>query len=184
MKHMKQLHFSRSRAARTTAVATFLAVAVVGVSAATAQPTGKPRTMDPSELIALYSDKTWMWERGGGYMAPGGDFTGYVAGQNRDESTYATGKWWTTDQGVMCFRATWHVRSSGKLDEKCFGHRTDGDVIFQRVEPNGFWYVFRTQMAPHPKDEFAKLRSGDRVSIRARWLQATFARQSPPTRQQ
>src|SRR5829696_7955893 len=107
-----------------------MAAAAMGAPASTnAQSLGKPRPMSPPELLALYSGKTWVWEGGGGYLRPDGRFEAFISKAGA-APTYAKGWWWVTNQGVMCFKATWHLRTSNQESSKCFGHRVDGNVIF------------------------------------------------------
>lgn len=155
---------------------------IAALSPANAQPSGKPRPVNPDELRALYSGKTWVWEGGGGYLAPDGNFEAFIS-KPGGAPTYAEGNWWVTTSGVMCFKATWHLRTSSKQSSKCFGHLVDGNMIFQREEPQGFWYAFRTESAPHPQDEFNKLRPGNLVSAQVARLKRAFAHQPAILRQ-
>jgi hypothetical protein len=45
----------------------------------------------------------------------------------------------------------------------CFSHRKLGEVIYQKREPSGDWYVFK-HAAPAEGDEFDKLVDQDLVS--------------------
>ncbi|WP_027687027.1 DUF995 domain-containing protein, partial [Rhizobium leguminosarum] len=45
----------------------------------------------------------------------------------------------------------------------CFSHRKKGGLIYQKREPDGQWYVFKSAQT-QATDEFAKLRHGDYVS--------------------
>jgi hypothetical protein len=75
----------------------------------------------------LYADKTWFWEDGGGYFSPTGGF--HAATGTGDKTNYATGFWWTTDAGAMCFDATWHTKKAAAGSAiTCFDHRLDGNV--------------------------------------------------------
>jgi hypothetical protein len=157
-------------------------IAIVASFPANAQPSGKPLRMNSNELRALYSGKTWMWEGGGGYLAPDGRFEAFI-NKRGEAPTYAEGDWWVTTSGLMCFKATWHLRTSSKQSSKCFGHLVDGNMIFQREEPQGFWYAFRTETTPHPQDEFNKLLPGNLVSAQVARLRAAFTQRPATLRQ-
>jgi len=113
-----------------------------------------------ADIRQLYQDKTWLWADGAGYFAPSGTFTAWM--ESGDKTTYAKGFWWVNDQGGMCFDAVWHVKDSANSAVTCFGHRTAGNVWYQKKDPAGAWYVFKSDPVK-PDDEFQKLKAGDVV---------------------
>lgn len=110
----------------------------------------------------LYRDKSWKWADGAGRMqADGRRFTAWAG--SGDEATWAEGRWTLTDSGRLCFKAQWHSVSGVAPNKTCFSHKKRGDVIYQRKEPSGAWYVFR-HATPAVDDEFSKLVSQDLVA--------------------
>ncbi|WP_163268960.1 DUF995 domain-containing protein [Chelativorans alearense] len=100
------------------------------------------RPMTGVELYMLYHDKSWQWPDGAARMHDNGRTFKAWSGSGPDAS-WATGRWIVTDTGRLCLKADWHTRA-GTFDGKtCFAHRTDGQAIYQRKEPDGDWYVFR-----------------------------------------
>jgi len=160
------------------ATATLMGAIMVSPSSGAAQPSGPARIMKSAELLDLYGGKTWMWDKGAGYLHRNGRFTAYVPGRSAADSSYADGRWWVNDNGVMCFEAQWYAGKSARADGKCLQHRILGEAIFQRLLPDGDWYTFRTAAVPLPKDEYAKFRSADLVTSRVRFIKALTERQS------
>jgi len=148
------------------------AVALIALCLASCQEPSAPPTIAGTPLPAqatipsaavlrqLYADKTWFWADGGGYFDPTGGF--HAATGTGDKTNYATGFWWTTDQGALCFDATWHAKKTAAGSAiTCFDHRRDGNVWYQRKEP-GSWYVFKSDPVK-PEDEFEKLKPGNQI---------------------
>src|SRR5262249_25719590 len=113
-------------------------LAACGAPSKPAPATGTPPPADaaipsPADLDQLYSGKTWFWADGGGYFGPTGDFL--AATGTGDKTNYAKGFWWTSDQGAMCFDATWHAKQSTGAAVTCFDHRRAGEVWYQKKEP-------------------------------------------------
>jgi len=121
------------------------------------------RPVPRDRLEAIYADRTWHWPDGAAHFAAAPDrrFTAWVAsGAN---ASYAEGSWSATDDGRLCFRATWHTVRGSSAARTCFDHRTENDVIYQRKLPTGSWYVF-SHAPGQPEDEMHKLEPGDQVS--------------------
>ncbi|MFB9950109.1 DUF995 domain-containing protein [Rhizobium puerariae] len=159
-----------------------LAVALAGglaTAASAAGPTApvnvdaaKPLTN--AEIQKLYSQNSWIWKSGAGYFSPREQrFTAWS--RENGAASYGIGRWFITEPGKLCFNADWHAKTGSSNAITCFSHRRDGNVIYQKREPDGEWYVFRNQpMAA--TDEFAKLRHGDYVGPRLTKIQATVGK--------
>jgi hypothetical protein len=113
-----------------------------------------------ADLRQLYTDKTWFWADGSGYFGPTGSFLALTG--SGDKINHAKGFWWVTDHGEMCFDATWHAKDSAGAAVTCFDHRRAGEAWYQRKEPSGLWYIFKSD-PPQPEDEVAKLKPGDQI---------------------
>jgi Protein of unknown function (DUF995) len=125
-------------------------------------PSPDARVMTSGELFMLYRDKSWQWADGAGRMeADERRFTAWTG--SGDGATWAEGRWILTDGGRLCFKAKWHSASGVAPNKTCFGHKKLGNVIYQRKEPSGAWYVFR-HAKPTAYDEFHKLVSQDLVA--------------------
>jgi hypothetical protein len=44
----------------------------------------------------------------------------------------------------------------------CFSHRTDEKALYQRRDPSGCWYVFKSDPVKSG-EEFEKLKAGDQI---------------------
>lgn len=141
------------------------AAAAVNASTAPAAEAGVPPATEPmpaSELFALYKDKSWRWTDGAGRMESADRrFTAWVDGEKG--KSWAEGRWLVTDGGRMCFKATWHSDQGAFPETTCFLHRIGNGTIYQRQEPDGAWFVFRSAKKSED-DEAAKLESVDLVS--------------------
>jgi hypothetical protein len=142
------------------------AAAVASGSEAPSAPPGKQ--MSASEVRKLYRGKTWMWNDGGGYFAPDGRFQAAM-GSDRDTGSFVTGTWQVRRSGRLCFAGAWTVQGKRSYDTSCFAHRVVGNVIYQRKEPSGDWYVFRSE-PPKPEDEIKKLIGGDQIEAKLKAL--------------
>jgi hypothetical protein len=122
------------------------------------------RPLGAAELADIYSGKTWQWEAGAGYFGPGGHFKGW---SSNDAGTlgYGIGGWSAVDDGRLCIEAAWHYGGEEAEISECFGHRQADGAVYQRVEPAGEWYVFRSQ-PPRPDDEANRITPGDEVTSR------------------
>jgi hypothetical protein len=113
-----------------------------------------PESITASEVFGIYVNRSWLWPTGAGHFASDRTFVAW-SGEGSSAS-YAEGRWLVTNDGRMCFSAYWHYRGGEKPDVTCFGHRKSGGTIYQRKEPAGRWYVFRSAPAK-PGNEHAKL---------------------------
>jgi len=157
-------------------------LAAVGLAACEAPSTLAPVTNSPppdhgtipsaADLRPFYADKTWFWTDGGGYFGPTGTFL--AATGTGDKANYAKGFWWTTDRGAMCFDAIWHTKNSAGDGVTCFDQRRAGEVWYQKKEPSGPWYVFKSEL-PKPEDEFAKLKPGNQIEAQLQAAKATLS---------
>lgn len=130
---------------------------------------GKARPLNSEELYRLYNSRSWLWKAGAGHFSV--KERRFSAWSNENASpSYGIGRWFITDPGKLCFRAVWRAETGAARALTCFGHREKDGVIYQRREPNGQWYVFRS--APlRSGDEAAKLRYGDYVAGRLNRLE-------------
>ncbi|MFE0018057.1 DUF995 domain-containing protein [Mesorhizobium sp. NPDC059054] len=148
--------------------AVLVGMAGVGTVAASAAPSAatikQAEPLSNDDLYRLYSQRSWIWKDGAGYFAvPQRRFSAWT-GKGRSAS-YGVGSWFIADVGRLCFRADWYAKSGSAPALTCFSHRRKGNVIFQKREPKGDWYVFAN--APVRKgDEITKLRRGDYVMAR------------------
>lgn len=125
-------------------------------------PPHDARPMTSFELYMLYRDKSWKWPAGAGRMqADGRRFTAWTG--SGDKAMWAEGRWTVDDRGRLCLKAQWHMASGIVPNTACFSHRKLGDVIYQKREPAGDWYVFK-HATPAEGDEFDKLVGQDLVS--------------------
>ena len=117
-----------------------------------------------AEVADIYSDKTWRWEDGAGYFGRGGEFKAWST-DDTGTPGYGTGRWTSDDAGRLCFNATWQYGSNSTQVSECFGHRRADGALYQRVEPTGEWYAFRSQPI-QPDDEINRIMAGDEVTSR------------------
>ncbi|GAB4066729.1 hypothetical protein GCM10028812_16330 [Ancylobacter sonchi] len=122
-------------------------------------PTGMPSV---TSIDALYSGKSWIWSDGAAYFSPNRKFVAW-AGSGKDVS-YVQGTWWVSPIGWVCFQGMWHANGPSGRNSTCFSHRMGPEqVMYQRKEPGGDWYVFKhAQMMTG--DEYAKFKNGDLAS--------------------
>lgn len=120
------------------------------------------RYLTIEELHRIYYDRTWVWEDGAGYFqGPKRRFLSWV--RSGKDASYGDGNWYLTQDGRVCFRATWYAMDGSALANTCFQHKTDGKHNYQRRWPDGDWYVFAHQKRRRT-DEINKLKGGDRVT--------------------
>jgi len=138
------------------AVAAPAAPSEAQVSAQTARP------LTTNEVYQLYGNHSWIWKAGAGFF--GVKKREFAAWSREGGSpSYGVGRWFITSPGKLCFRATWHAADGSAPAVTCFSHREKDGVIYQKREPAGEWYVFRSAPA-RKSDEYAKLRRGDYVA--------------------
>lgn len=152
------------------------------VEAAAKNPTPPhdARPMTSFELYALYRDKSWQWPAGAGRLqADGRRFTAWSG--SGDKASWAEGRWTVNDRGQLCLKAEWHVVSGVFPNTTCFSHRKLGDIIYQKREPAGAWYVFK-HATPANDDEFDKLVGQDMVSQNLEQIRSSlpFASKTKP----
>lgn len=122
----------------------------------------EPRSLTNGELYDIYANRTWIWEDGAGHFEVAGRrFTAFT--KSGREGSYAYGRWFLTNRGRVCFRATWFAADGNAEAVTCFEHKTDGNTISQRRLPDGEWYVF-SHLPPKRGDEILKLKAGNRVA--------------------
>jgi hypothetical protein len=115
-----------------------------------------------SELESIYSGRSWIWDSGAGYFAASPrNFSAYVG--EGETGSIAKGRWTISNRGRLCMVASW-VSSGSSVDKRtCFSHRRIGEVIYQRREPSGDWYVLRNSPGSD-SDEINKIQKGDAVT--------------------
>ena len=156
-----------------TAAALFAGAWMVTAGAETQKPRPeKAKPVSASELSDLFGDRTWRWGAGGArFVAERRKLVAYS--EEGGNSTVAEGHWEGTDSGLLCLVARWTTKASEASKRTCFRHVRDRGTIFQRREPNGDWYVFRSNR-PKPEDEFAKLIKEDTITPNVEELRKTL----------
>ncbi|MBB3454727.1 hypothetical protein FHT86_003026 [Rhizobium sp. BK313] len=125
-------------------------------------------------VFQLYYNRTWIWKDGAGYFAA--KQRDFRAWSGEGTGSYGVGHWFVTDPGRLCFRATWYAKTGKALALTCFSHRKKGNVIFQKRDPNGDWYPFKTTPA-NVDDEYRKLRPGDYATAGYNRMRAKLKRE-------
>jgi hypothetical protein len=148
----------------------------VATDAADKVPPSQSTVVSAADLHKLYDDKTWLWADGAGFFAKSGDFTAWTG--SGDKASYATGFWWVNDQGAICFDGTWRTKEGANSAITCFSHRTDGRVLYQRRNPSGAWYVFKSDPVKSG-DEFEKLKAGDQVKAQLETVRTEVGASAP-----
>ncbi|MFS8055371.1 DUF995 domain-containing protein [Rhizobium sp. BR 317] len=167
-----------------TVFRTLLLLCVLGVTSTCAfaantapnkasKPPAKSVPLTAEDVFQLYYNRTWIWKDGAGYFAAKG--RDFKAWSGEGTGSYGVGRWFVTDPGKLCFRATWYAKTGNALAVTCFSHRKRGNTIFQKREPNGDWYAFKTSPAS-ADDEYSKVRPGDYATagynrMRIKWSQ-------------
>ncbi len=91
-----------------------------------------------SDLSTRYNDRTWSWgEDKGVYFSPDGSFQSFVS-----ESSYASGRWTTGDDGRLCLSGDWYTKGKPWPFEDCFQHRYEDEILYLRKLPSGDWKKF------------------------------------------
>ncbi|MDL2410498.1 DUF995 domain-containing protein [Rhizobium calliandrae] len=134
------------------------AFAANAIPSTTSRPPAKSVPLTAEEVFQLYYNRTWIWKDGAGYFAA--KRRDFRAWSGEGTGSYGVGHWFVTDPGKLCFKATWYAKTGNAPALTCFSHRRRGNVIFQKREPNGDWYPFKTTPAK-VDDEYSKIRPGD-----------------------
>ncbi|MDL2398742.1 DUF995 domain-containing protein [Rhizobium mayense] len=137
------------------------AIAANTVHGTMSKPPAKSVQMTAEEVFQLYYNRTWIWKNGAGYFAA--KQRDFRAWSGEGTGSVGVGHWFTTDTGKLCFRATWYAQTGSAPALTCFSHRKRGNVIFQKREPDGDWYAFKTTPAK-ADDEYLKVRPGDHAT--------------------
>ncbi|RCW80859.1 DUF995 domain-containing protein [Phyllobacterium bourgognense] len=128
-----------------------------------AKPPAMSEPLTSKDLVKLYGNHSWIWKDGAGYFAV--KQREFKAWTGEGAGSYGTGHWFVTDPGKLCFKAMWYAKT-GKADAlTCFSHRKKGNTIFQKREPNGEWYAFKTSPGS-ASDEYRKVQAGDYATAR------------------
>jgi hypothetical protein len=115
-----------------------------------------------------------MWKAGAGYFSTKARrFTAWS--RENGSPSFGMGRWFITESGKLCFNADWHAKTGTATAITCFSHRKKGGLIYQKREPDGQWYVFKSRRA-QATDEFAKLRHGDYVSSQLGRIEASVSK--------
>src|SRR5690606_1700963 len=120
------------------------------------------RPLTAEEIEEIYSGHTWTWDPGAAYFAPDHGLRAWSLDE-LGRAGFATGEWSATDDGLLCFEAGWRFPGQRTRGESCFRHRIAEGRIYQREEPAGAWYIFRST-PEHPDNPSRKLVPGDRVT--------------------
>jgi hypothetical protein len=168
MKKIRRLSLLCTIIAATGAVA-------FDADAAQTKMTKPPAMSEPltsNELVKLYGNRSWIWKDGAGYFAV--KQREFRAWTGEGSGSYGAGRWFVTDPGKLCFKAIWYAKT-GKADAlTCFSHRKKGNTIFQKREPDGEWYAFKTSPAGSG-DEYRKVQPGDYATARFDRMRAKFS---------
>lgn len=139
--------------------------------APTAAEISKARPLGTEELYRIYNSRSWIWDAGAGHFSVRKrEFSAWT--NESGSSSIGVGRWFLTDRGKLCFRAVWRSKDGSAPALTCFAHREIDGVIYQKREPKGEWYVFRSA-PPRKGDESAKLRYGDYVVTNLRRFEAS-----------
>jgi hypothetical protein len=144
----------RTRLALFT-VSLFLLVDVA-CNAAVAQE----RSLTKQEVAGIYEGKSWLWTAGVAYFGPKGRFKA-ATGSGKDRVSI-DGNWSVSDGGQMCFYGTWRAKAGDRYDRSCLLHKTKDGHIYQRLLPNGAWYVFKHE-PQQDGDQYKKLVPGNQL---------------------
>ncbi|AYG61982.1 DUF995 domain-containing protein [Rhizobium jaguaris] len=137
------------------------AIAANAAQSSMAKPPAKSVPLSTEEVFQLYYNRTWIWKDGAGYFAA--KQRDFKAWSGEGTGSYGVGHWFVTDPGKLCFKATWYAKTGHAPALTCFSHRRRGNVIFQKREPDGDWYAFKTTPAK-AGDEYQKVRPGDHAT--------------------
>ena len=132
------------------------APALAADSATPSLPTRHASAVSAADLYRLYRGKTWVWSDGAGFFGPDGHFSAQAGPYS------ARGMWWVNYQGGVCFDAEWRGEGWVKPVLSCFSHSQDGEAWYQKREPSGTWWIFKS-WPPRADDEVMKLKAGNFV---------------------
>jgi hypothetical protein len=124
------------------------------------------------ELYKLYNNRSWIWKDGAGYFAA--KQRKFKAWTGEGSGSYGLGRWFVTEPGKLCFKAVWYAKAGSASALTCFSHRKKGNVIFQKREPDGDWYAFKTTPA-NADNEYRKIQPGDYVTARYNRMRAKLS---------
>ena len=130
-----------------------------------------PLTTD--ELYRLYNNRSWIWKAGAGYFAV--KQREFKAWSREESESYGVGHWFITEPGKLCFKAMWYAKDGSAPALTCFSHRKKGNIVYQKREPSGEWYAFKTTPAK-ASDEYRKIVPGDYVTAQYNRTRAKLAR--------
>lgn len=147
------------------AIGLSLALCLPATAAGAAGPVAGATPLNAYEIYRLYADKTWTWSTGGGRFV--GEGRRLVAWTSADGiESFAEGRWTADNDGQLCMRAVWTNRQGSAKADTCFDHWKVGELVYQRRQPDGDWYVFK-HAEPQADDEYAKLVPTDPISKKA-----------------
>ncbi len=162
---------------RTFILICALAAGTVSAGAAQSSDASKAESgtrLTPDEIFALYQGRSWLWNAGAGYFSPRAQrFAAWT--DEKGKPSYASGRWFVTGRGKMCFRAEWRAEDGAASDLTCFSHSKRDGVIYQKREPNGDWYVLK-RTPSRVGDEYRKIRRGDYVASRYKNIERRLSR--------
>lgn len=130
--------------------------------------------LSAGELESLYGDRTWKWKSGAGRFVET-DHTFLAWARSKEVDSFAEGHWQASDDGRLCIIAKWTTAEGAHDNTTCFIHLRDRGTIYQRREPDGPWYIFKTFII-QPEDEYRKLIRQDSVSAKVERVKASLAR--------
>ena len=160
-----KMHFGKAPRRLGSHILALIANAAFGMGVAFAQDPlpadGQPLTA--VELFTLVKGRSWQWSDGAGRFSDEGRlFTAFT--RSKYGATYAEGRYRLTDDGRLCFIATWHGAGGEGDATTCFLHKQADGVIYQRREESGDWYAFK-HTPLRESDEYAKFTKEDLVSL-------------------
>lgn len=122
--------------------------------AAAAEQPDRETPVSKETVLKIYAGKTWVWSAGGSYWAKDGSF---LAIWNRKR--VAVGTWHATNDGNLCYDATWHEAEHSPGDDlkRCWRHVVDSQgTLWKQDVKNQEWYM--------PEKEFQiRLKTGNRI---------------------
>ncbi|MEK1887891.1 MAG: DUF995 domain-containing protein [Phyllobacterium sp.] len=155
------------------AVVTTFAFEASAAQSKAAQPLAASVPLTSQELYKLYGNRSWIWKAGAGYFAV--KQRAFTAWSADGGGSYGLGHWFITEPGKVCFKAVWYAKSGDAPALTCFSHRKRGNVTYQKREPGGNWYPFKSTPA-RKDDEYNKFRSGDYVASGLKRMRAKISR--------
>jgi len=123
-----------------------LAIAVSGTSLSSETPPAELYKVDAGWLAELYSDKTWNWDDGHIYFAPGGTFEAAAAPAQSGE-----GAWYATKDGKICFNGRWSSEGASRPAKKCWKHARDRQNRLWQAPMNG-WFKMKWSLFDYEEE--------------------------------